>query len=150
MVQINSSLLTIPLYSSVIMTQNIQSLSWRYNPVRLYIYCNCNCFLAFTFSVVTYCTTSVSIPGLRIDISTQQLLNTKHEYNTDYQIKLIWISPSKWAVKQRQIHNTTKSYNPEFLRAVDYPYRRLLLKTNVWCGKWLCFRVISHTGQLLR
>jgi hypothetical protein len=37
-VPINSSLLTVTLYSSVITTQNIQSLSWRYNQVRLYLY----------------------------------------------------------------------------------------------------------------
>jgi hypothetical protein len=36
-VQMNSSHLTVTLYSSVITTQNIQSLSWRYNCVPPYI-----------------------------------------------------------------------------------------------------------------
>jgi hypothetical protein len=36
-VPINSSLLIVTLYYSFITTQNIQSLSWRYNRVRLFI-----------------------------------------------------------------------------------------------------------------
>jgi hypothetical protein len=45
-VLINSSLLNITLYNSVITTQNIQSLSWRYNRVRLHVctyVCVCVC-----------------------------------------------------------------------------------------------------------
>jgi hypothetical protein len=37
-IPINPSLLTVTLYSSLITTQDILSLSWRFNRVRLYVH----------------------------------------------------------------------------------------------------------------
>ena len=123
--------------------------SFIYIYIYIYIYIHThththsNCFLAFTFSLVIYCTTPVSISGLRIEIPTQHLLNAKHECNAEHQRKWTWISLSmRWRRDKltARWHLTTLSYSGRLTIRIA-----AFCQTNVWCGTWLrCFRAIVH------